>query len=143
MPAMYHAFFPYVLGILLSWITLSGAARMGGSEARRFLTLIIAIVIAGFVGFPLEMGHRVAVMYEIGAIVVLGALTAASIRSSALLLGAAWFGHGLWDLLHIVGASATDKPLWVTQVCVPYDWIGAAWIVWRRPGDAPRPIAGP
>jgi hypothetical protein len=47
-------------------------------------------------------------------------------------LALAFFIHGAWDLVHIFDQEFIHKPLIYSQVCVPYDWMVGAYILWRK-----------
>jgi hypothetical protein len=129
---MFEQSFAYFVGVLMALVTIYPSRALDPHRERRFLTVVIAVVILGFIGFPIGQGDSVGFAWELTALVALGAVTLGSLRSPWLLV-AAWFGHGLWDLLFLIGYAPVHKPLWVTQLCVPYDWILAAYIVSRLP----------
>lgn len=129
---MYEQSFAYVLGVLIAVVTIYPSRALEPLQERRFLTVIIAVVVLGFVGFPLGQGDSLGLAWELAALVGLGALVLGSVRLPWLLV-AAWFGHGLWDLLFLLGFTPVHKPVWVCQLCVPYDWILAAYVLYRLP----------
>jgi hypothetical protein len=86
----------------------------------------MAVIALGFIGFPLQHGERVAVGYEFAVLVVLVSLILLSrLPGLIFLLPIAWFSHGLWDLAHLMQLLPLDKPGWVVQLCVSYDWLVA------------------
>ena len=99
----------------------------------------MTIVALGFIGFPLQHGELSAAALEFVILVILLGLIYFSKRPAlAVLLPIAWFTHGLWDLTYLLGLLRLDKPDWVVQLCVPYDWLIAAYLFgriarWREP----------
>ena len=92
----------------------------------------MTIVAIGFVGFPLEHGDLEAAALEFVVLVVLLCLIILSKRGAFIaLLPIAWFAHGLWDLIYLLDLLRLDKPVWVVQLCVPYDWLIAAYLFSR------------
>jgi hypothetical protein len=47
-------------------------------------------------------------------------------------LALAFFIHGLWDIIHLFDQEFIHKPLIYSQICVPYDWMVAVYILWRK-----------
>jgi hypothetical protein len=48
------------------------------------------------------------------------------------LLALAFFIHGGWDIFHIFNQDFINKPVIFSQICVPYDWLVATYILWRK-----------
>ena len=134
---MYSALFPYLLGVLMAWITWSPARRLSPRSQRHFFTAVITAVSVGFVGFPLETGDWPAFLWELAALIVFVLLIFLSRSWTVAFLPVVWFAHGAWDLAYLVGAVPVDKPDWVVKLCVPYDWLLALYLLgrvstWRR-----------
>ena len=131
---MYDAVFPFVLGVFMAWITWFPARYLDAATERRFFTTIITIVALGFIGFPVQQGDLAALALEAALATILLILVLLSRKESlVLLLPIAWFLHGAWDLVFLLGLVPVDKPLWVVQLCVPYDWLLAGYL-FRRVG---------
>jgi len=133
---MYEHLFAYLLGAFLAAVVIYPTSHLAPERQRRFLTAVLAVVILGFFGFPLVQGDSVGLAWELTAVVVLGALLLMSQRIPGL-LALAWFGHGLWDLMFLLGIAPVDKPIWVCELCVPFDWLVAGYLAtrlerWRR-----------
>jgi hypothetical protein len=47
-------------------------------------------------------------------------------------LALAFFIHGGWDFFHLFNQDVIHKPVLYSEVCVPYDWLVAAYILWRK-----------
>jgi hypothetical protein len=47
-------------------------------------------------------------------------------------LALAFFIHGSWDLFHIFNQNVINKPVIYSQICVPYDWLVAAYILYQN-----------
>jgi hypothetical protein len=129
---VYWAVFPYVLGVLLAWITWYPARKLEVASEQWYFRVIMTIVAVGFIGFPLEHGNVEAAVLELVVLVILLCLIILSRRAAlTALLPLAWFGHGLWDLVYLLDLLPLDKPEWVVQLCVPYDWLIAAYLFSR------------
>ena len=124
---MFEQSFAYLVGVLMALVTIYPSSALEPARERRFLTVVIGVVVAGFVGFPISQGDPVGLAWELVALVVLGAAVVGSLRLPWLLV-VAWFG-----LLFLLGGTPIHKPVWVCQLCVPYDWIVAAYLVSRLP----------
>ena len=138
---MYTILFPYLLGLLLAAVTCYPARALGPRDERRFFVVILVVVAAGFVGFPLQQADLAGAIWEGLAMAILLALAWFG-RRSPVWLAVAFFGHGAWDLAYLIGLVPVDKPVWVIQLCVPYDWVVASYLlsrlaVWRREVEAP------
>ncbi len=139
MAPVYQQIFSYAVGLLLAVAVAYPASFMPPDRERRFFGIAIAVVVLGFFGFPLSQGDALGLAWELAAVVVLGALLLLSSRV-AVLLPLVWLGHGGWDLLFLVGATPIDKPLWVCEVCVPFDLLIGIYLLtrlrrWRAAGS--------
>jgi hypothetical protein len=130
---MYETLFPYLLGVMLAWITWRGARLLKPPAEQKFFSLIITIVALGFVGFPLEDGDLIGFTYEAIALIFFLVLIALGKHLALLCLPVVWIAHGAWDLAYLLGHVPVDKPDWVVQLCVPYDWLLAGYIISRLP----------
>ncbi len=130
MESLYERSFAYLLGVILAVAIAYPASHLHPTRERRFFTVAMAVVVLGFVGFPLSQGDPIGLAWELAAIVGLGALLLLSFEH-VVLLPVVWFGHGLWDLAFLVGGTPIDKPTWVCELCVPFDWLIAAYLVTR------------
>lgn len=128
---MYETLFPYILGVLMAWITWYPARHLDARTEQRYFTTIITIVALGFIGFPLEDGDTTGMVYELAALVLLVVLIVLSRTVALWLLPVVWFAHGTWDLLYLIGGVPVDKPHWVVELCVPYDWLLSAYLFRR------------
>ena len=139
---MYEILFPYLLGVMLAWITWQGARRLSPRSESRYFTSIITIVTLGFVGFPIEDGDAVGFAYELGALLVFVVLIILSRKVALVLLPVVWFAHGAWDLVHLLTCVSPSNPQWIHQLCVPFDWILGFYIAsraapWRESAAEP------
>ena len=133
---MYNTLFAYILGVALAGITCYPARFMPPRAERAMFTGIMTLVAVSFVGFPLEVGHRAGTVNEAAAGLVLIALIGLSLRWP-MLLALTFFLHGAWDLGFLTGVIDSHKPHWLVELCVPYDWLVAAYLVKRIPSWQP------
>ena len=116
----------------MAWITWFPARYLDARIEQRFFTTIILIVSLGFIGFPVQQGDLVALAWESAVAATLLLLIFLSSRPSlVMLLPVVWVLHGAWDLVYLLGLVPVDKPLWVVQLCVPYDWLIAGYLFRR------------
>ena len=137
---MYETVFPYLLGGILAWVTCHPARTLDPRAELRFFTAIMTMVALGFIGFPLEAGNHEGVVYELVAGILFIMLIVLSQRTAPVLLAVTFLAHGAWDLAYLLGIVPSDKPEWVVELCVPYDWLVAAYLfsrtsLWSR-GEA-------
>lgn len=130
---MYESAFPYILGVLIAWVTWYPARRLTARSEQWYFTVIITVVALGFIGFPLEKGDTQGILYELFAMIVFIVLIVMSKSATVALLPVVWFAHGAWDLAYLLGLVPVDKPAWVVQLCVPYDWLLAGYLFQRIP----------
>lgn len=129
---MYESAFPYILGVLIAWITWYPARRLTARSEQWYFTVIITVVALGFIGFPIEDRNTGGILYELAVLIVFIILIVMS-QSATMLLPVVWFAHGAWDLAYLLGFVPVDKPAWVVQLCVPYDWLLAGYLFYRVP----------
>ncbi len=139
---MYRILFPYVLGIALAWVTCYPARALRPRGEQRYFVLIMAAVAVAFVPFPLERGNMEGTLHEAFAAAFFIVLVVLSLRISHWILPLAFAGHAGWDLFYLLGFVSTDKPLWLVQLCVPYDGLVAIYVAtrlsrWRVSSPAP------
>ena len=105
----------YAVGLLVAALLYLMFAAAGGAS-----TEWLGIELLGVVGF--------------------GAAAWQGYRRMPLLLAAGWAVHVAWDvLLHLNGAGAAFTPEWYPWLCVSFDLIVAAAVVYslRKPAGAP------
>lgn len=129
----YSTAFAYGLGAMLAAAMIDATRQMPARGAWNLLSWLMAIVVAGFVAFPIERGNVTSLAYEAGLLVVLEILLIVGWRwRSWSLVALVYFVHGLSDLVHLTDIVPMESPRWVHEMCVPFDWILAGWIVVRR-----------
>lgn len=131
--AIYESAFPYILGVLIAWVTWYPARRLTARSEQWYFTVIITAVAIGFIGFPIEDGNIRGILYELLALIVFIVLIVMSKSATMLLLPVVWFAHGAWDLAYLLEFVPVDKPAWVVQLCVSYDWLLAGYLFYRVP----------
>src|SRR5262245_50697621 len=106
---------------------------MPARGAWNLFSWMIAVVVAGFVAFPIERGNSTSLLYEAAILVVLEILVVVGWRGRWWsVIALVYFLHGLSDLVHLTGLVPMESPRWVHELCVPFDWILAGWIAVRR-----------
>jgi hypothetical protein len=142
---MYETLIAYSLGAILSGGMVHAARFMPTRIEQRYWTIFAAIVFVGFPPFPLTNGDLAGFWYELAVYGVVLALLIAS-RWLPASLAILYLAHGAWDLMHLTAAVTIDKPDWITQICVPFDWVVGIYVLsrlgpWRRgrPDSHPQP----
>lgn len=134
---MYTTLFPYVFGAILAYLMVRPERRVSRLGELRFLRSFMVGVAVAFIGFPLSSGDLTGAGYELAALVACLLLLAGT-RGTMALLAVTYFVHGLWDLAFLAGWVPVDKPAWICEICVPFDWLIAAYVaylVWRPAGE--------
>jgi hypothetical protein len=128
---LYSLGFPYGFGVFLASAFIYAAHRMRSDE-RWLFTWVMAVVVAGFVWFPLSAGDLPAAGYEaLVLLALLGGIAVSWRWKSGSTLALVYFAHGAWDLVHLFGGLSAANPAWIHQICVPFDWILGCYIVSR------------
>jgi hypothetical protein len=130
--SVYQATFPYGFGVFLA-ATIAYAARRMRSDELWFLTWLMGVVLAGFIGFPLEHGDLRAAGIEAAVLIGLGGLLAVSwLRRAAVVLAIVYLAHGASDVVHLRFDVSPANPRWLHEMCIPFDWLMGAYILARR-----------
>lgn len=131
---MYSDAVPWLLGALLAALLIAAARHMPAVREQWLMTVVMIAAAVGFFPFPLEAGHVLAARNESLAAALFLALVALSAWHHPRWLAVAFALHALWDFAWLSGAVVSVKPLWLVQLCVPFDVLVAIYL-WRR---APR-----
>jgi hypothetical protein len=120
----------YAVGVALAALTCFVARFMSRGAERGLFTAIMIVVGAGFVWFPLAVGHHAGTVNELLAGAGFVAMACLSLRWPVL-LPLAFLLHGTWDMGYLTEAVDSHKPLWLVQLCVPYDGFVAVYLLIR------------
>lgn len=131
---MYSDAIPWLLGVLLAGLLIAAARHMPAVREQWLMTALMSATALGFFPFPLEAGHLLAARNESLAAALFLALVALSAWQHPRWLAVAFGLHALWDIAWLSGTVESVKPLWLVQLCVPFDALLAIYL-WRR---APR-----
>ena len=128
---MYETLSAYILGVALAVVTCFPASALNPRVEQRFFTVIMIFVAIGFFGFPLEQGDMHGTVYELLAMAVflLGILL--GWKWNPVFLPLTFLAHGSWDLAYLTGVAHSVKPSWIVELCVPYDWLVAVYLLTR------------
>ncbi len=132
---MYTTLFPYTFGAILAYLMVRPNRRLSRPAELRFLRAFMVGVALAFIGFPLSSGDLTGAGYELAAMVACLLLLVGT-RTTMALLAVTYFGHGVWDLAFLGGWVPIDKPAWICEICVSFDWLIAAYVAYLvgRPG---------
>ena len=128
---MYETVIAYTLGASLAVVTCYPARQLEARAEQWFFTIIMCGVALGFVGLPLEHGDSHAAMNEVYAMIVMVVAIIASSLWHPVFLPIAFFLHGSWDLVYLIDMVHSVKLDWLVELCVPYDWMVAAYLSTR------------
>jgi hypothetical protein len=121
------------VGLLLAAPSLTLAALLPGGRALEWLTIILAVVAAVYVGFGIQDARRAVQITEIGYAAFTLARALGGLWVSPRLLALGYLLHGGWDMLRFWRRPviATRMPWWYAVFCLTFDWPVAAYILWR------------
>ena len=89
------------------------------------------VVAIGFIGFPLEQGDANGTAHELVAMAAFLLGIFLSWKWHAAFLPLTFLAHGCWDLAYMASAVHSVKPMWLVELCVPYDWLVALYLLSR------------
>jgi hypothetical protein len=106
-----------------------------GQERERVLFAVVLGAAAGvYAGAALAVPEGQGGLQAGG--VVLFVIWAMWGRDRAGVLAGAWFGHALWDLVHLMGPAVSGLPEWYELACLVADPILAAYLFVRLRSSA-------
>ena len=126
-----------IAGAMLAFPLVYIARRRSPERAPRIYAVglvVAALIDVGFAAFGGASARWVA--FETVGVVGFGAIAWMGLRRGALLLGAGWAGHVLWDvLLHLGDApGAAYTPAAYPWLCLSFDLIVAGAVLTQRHG---------
>lgn len=118
------------IGIVLALAAAQLARRSGLDRDRAFYATVVIVVASYYVLFASMAGS--VEMVAIEATVMAGFTAAAVIgfRSSAWIVAAALFGHGVFDAAHGLFIENPGMPAWWPLFCGSYDVTAALALAW-------------
>jgi RsiW-degrading membrane proteinase PrsW (M82 family) len=125
---MIHNFTSYFIGVLWVGQVLFILQYVSVKIAQNILRFTMIGLIAILAILQIFQGSMTGFAYEIAVLVLEAALVYLSYKDFRW-LALAFFLHGTWDLMHVSQTVSIEKPLVVSQLCVPYDWIVAVYIL--------------
>jgi hypothetical protein len=122
----------YIIGILWAIQFLFTLHLVKTEWAKKLLITTMWCVVAIFLLPQLINFSMQGILLESGIFTVQVVLILCAKKYDFRFLALAFFVHGCWDLAHLLNQQFIEKPLLFSQVCVPYDWAVAVYIVWRK-----------
>ena len=121
-----------LIGVAVGILTIVCARIIRG---QRWLYSIGLLTLPGlYAFFALQAGeHAVGIkemIYGIPYVVVGLVLAFVSVRQSAVVVGAFWMLHGLYDLTHSQFITNTGVPSWYPVFCFSVDVVIGAYLLW-------------
>ncbi len=92
--------------------------------------ILLAVIAAIYVGFAIADGRRRVLQIEVGAALAFTLLTFGGLWAVPGLLVVGYFAHGLWDVLHRPTLIDTTVARWYPPLCLGYNWVVGAYLVW-------------
>jgi hypothetical protein len=120
-----------LLGVLLALVTIGIALLLPDGAGIVLFGVILGFVVGSYWAFASASGLPRALAIEVAAGLLFLAAAVFGVWSSPALLAAGYTAHGLWDILHHPRGVQTGIPRWVPPFCLVYDWVIAAFILWR------------
>jgi hypothetical protein len=112
------------------WILI---AHFAGRYTRHVLAFVLVAAAAFYVRFALQgQASSAWTLAELAGLLVYGAMAVAGVRGSPWWLVAGWLLHPMWDVpLHLVAGGRDFAPTAYPIACVTWDWLTAAYLVYR------------
>lgn len=119
-------------GGLLAAATVLAVAFVPERDAFQALAVLLAAIAAVYVGSALAGGRGELVLLEgLGAVAFVGLAVLALRFEDAVLLGAGYVGHALWDAAHRPRLIDTPVRRWYVDACLVYDVpVGVFAFIW-------------
>lgn len=121
-----------LIGVAVGILTIVCARIIRG---QRWLYSIGLLTLPGlYAFFALQAGEQAVgikeMIYGIPYVVVGLVLAFVSVRQSAVVVGAFWMLHGLYDLTHSQFITNTGVPSWYPVFCFSVDVVIGAYLLW-------------
>ena len=121
-----------LIGIVLGAAFLFYARRRGPHTETIVCAVGLLVAALIYVCFAVARGAgRPDLFLELGGVLLFG-LVAVPFRRSPLLVGAGWIAHVGWDVGLHGGGLRSFVPAPYPLVCVGFDLLIAAYLIWRR-----------
>ena len=91
----------------------------------------MTVILSIYIGFAIKDGIAELLTIQIIGAAFFLALTLLGLWNSVWFLVAAYFLHGLWDLLHDYKIIKTKVKSWYPDFCIVVDWILGIWIAYN------------
>lgn len=119
-------------GTMFGAVTLVVPALLDEDDAFGFLSILLGMIGAVYLGFVLMDGRAREFRIEYAGFVLFAALaTVALTTGSALVLAGGFIGHALWDGLHRDRGIHTAIPWWYVPLCLGFDVVVGAYVLIR------------
>ena len=119
------------IGLFLGFVTLIGLALFTQQKMIEFLTVLLAVIAAVYIGFAIVDSRKLVKWMEIGTAVLFILVALAGLWFNPWLLVLGYIGHGLWDWLHHADHIDTQVASWYPPLCAIYDFVvGIGLIFW-------------
>ena len=125
----------YLLGLALAGITCAALWPLPAEQARGAVAILLTLIAAGYIGVALAAHGQLSLRRQVAGCAVFVALALAGLwmdpTSAWVALAAGLVLHGVWDFLHHGEHGHAVVPAWYVPACAAYDWLVAAFVVWR------------
>jgi hypothetical protein len=122
----------YIVGILWASQILFAVNFVSNEIAKKLLISTMWFVVALFLINQITELEISGITLESGMFLLQVGLIFIAKKFDFRFLALAFFIHGGWDIFHIFNQYFIHKPVLYSQICVPYDWLVAAYILWRK-----------
>ena len=121
-----------LMGVAVGVLTIAAARAIRGQRWLYSLGLLTLPSLYAF--FALRVGERAVgieeMVYGIPYVVAGLAFARVSVRRSAVVVGALWMLHGLYDLAHSRFIVNPGVPAWYPAFCFSVDVVVGAYLLW-------------
>lgn len=121
-----------IVGACLAGLLVTGVRRREPRD--RIPVFAVGLFVASLIYVVFAAAGRASftwLLIELSGLIVFGGLAFAGLRSTWLLLAAGWAAHMAWDAVpHLAMPGGSFAPLWYVMLCLGFDAVIAAYIVW-------------
>jgi hypothetical protein len=122
----------YIVGILWAFQFLLTLNFVSSGLAKKLLISTVWFVVGLFLINQITELEIRGITLESGMFLLQVGLIFIAKKYDFRFLALAFFIHGGWDIFHLFNQSFIHKTVLYSQICVPYDWLVAAYILWRK-----------
>jgi hypothetical protein len=122
----------YIVGTLWAAQFLYAVNFLSNGLAKKLLVITMWFVVGLFLINQITELEIRGISLESGMFLLQVGLIFIAKKYDFRFLALAFFIHGGWDIFHLFNQNFIHKPVLYSQICVPYDWLVATYILWKK-----------